>query len=95
MGLCIDCIYHRDANDSDKKYYVRPHGDCEHKIKLTHICTHPDNVIKNYINGEERYESCYKWNAYGECLKFDDGKEPDPDEPTEPTEPTEPEGDGD
>ncbi len=89
MGLCIDCIYHRNASELDQKFYTKPFGECGHKVQLTHICSHPDHIIKNYITGEERYESCYKWNGYNECLLFDDGKE-EPDEPTEPTDPVDP-----
>ena len=95
MGLCINCIYHRNSNEiTQTQHFGRGRGE-ESKIRLTHVCVHPNHIITDYITGETSFDSCYKWNGYDECLVFDDGKEPVPDEPVEPTnepttEPTEP-----
>lgn len=105
MGLCVNCIYHKNSSELEKKFYVRFPSDYEHKIQIKHLCTHPENTTVNFVTGEKSFDSCYKWNGYNECLFFDDGTEkepanPDPSEPItpiapEPTEPTKSEGSGD
>lgn len=69
MGLCINCIYHENADSYEKKCI-----DGEVRLfKITHICKHPLNKTINYVTGEESFSSCYKFNRFEECLNFDDG----------------------
>lgn len=90
MGLCINCIYHRNGNEVEQP---KPRcRDVDSRIKLTHVCVHPNHTVHDYITGESRFDSCYKWNGYEECLVFDDGAEVPPDNENEPTEPTNTEG---
>ena len=83
MGLCVNCIYHSAAGrDITKK--VR--GECV-TMHITHLCTHPENTTTDFVTGEQTFDSCYKWNYFDECPKFDDGKTVEPDEPIVDDEP--------
>lgn len=83
MSLCVNCIYHQNTNQ-DVTQRIR--GKCI-TIHLTHICTHPDHKTVDFVTGEERFDSCYKWNGFQECRKFDDGTVIEPEDPIEPDDP--------
>lgn len=71
MGLCVNCIYH----SNQERFVTKVVNGINTTIKITHLCTHPDNKKVDFVTGEETFDSCYKFNGFQECLKFDDGKE--------------------
>ena len=97
MGLCVNCIYH---SNEERDVVRKLHGTCT-TIHITHLCKHPDNVSVDFVTGDEYPDSCYKFNGFQECMKFDDGKEEEPEDPIEPpetgddTDPIEPPDTGD
>ena len=82
MGLCVNCIYH---SNEERDVVRKLHGTCT-TIHITHLCKHPDNVSVDFVTGDEYPDSCYKFNGFQECMKFDDGKKNEVDDPIEPPE---------
>lgn len=74
MGICADCRHHIYSNLSLGRKPLC--GKAAPPPPSGHWCTNARKQGKDFVTGETFTPDCYRLNAFGECLDFEE-KEPE------------------